>query len=44
MGQAKFYGANLLCELDAVNEYFIDEVAHKLYFRPPVPLAMWTEG
>lgn len=26
VGQAKFYGANLLCELDAPNEFFIDEV------------------
>jgi hypothetical protein len=33
-----------LCELDAVNEYYIDEAAHKLYFYPPVPLASWTEG
>jgi hypothetical protein len=36
--QAKFYGLNLLCELDAPGEYFIDQDEKKVYFIPPVPL------
>ena len=44
VGQAKFYAANLLSELDAPHEYWIDEAKHTLYFYPPVPLEQWTEG
>ena len=36
---ARFYGVNLLSELDAKGEYFIDEIARLLYFLPPAPLA-----
>eukprot|EP01043_Picozoa_sp_COSAG02_P016262 COSAG02_NODE_712_length_18122_cov_6.792321_5_plen_296_part_00 len=44
VGQAKYYGTNMLCELDAPNEWFIDEATDTLYFFPPVPLDQWTEG
>jgi hypothetical protein len=44
VGQSKFAGTNMLCELDAPSEYFIDEATHTLYFFPPVPLEQWTEG
>jgi hypothetical protein len=33
---ARFYGVNLLSELDAPSEYFIDEDKLLLYFMPPV--------
>ena len=36
--------ANLLCELDAPNEYYIDTKSQTLYFFPPVPLESWTKG
>ena len=32
---ARFYGVNILSELDEGSEYFIDEKAQKLYFMPP---------
>ena len=32
---ARFYGVNLLSELDVPGEYFIDEKALQLYFLPP---------
>jgi len=40
-GQSKFMGVNLLCELDAPNEYWVDEANGVLYFYPPVPLSSW---
>ena len=33
---ARFYGVNILSELDAPNEYFIDVVNSLLYWMPPV--------
>jgi hypothetical protein len=38
---ARFYGVNLLCELDAPGEYFINNANGTLYFYPPVPLDDW---
>lgn len=32
---ARVYATNLLCELDAPGEYYIDEQAGRLYFWPP---------
>ena len=37
--QARFYGANLLSELDSLGEYMI--VNETLFFYPPIPLAHW---
>jgi hypothetical protein len=34
-GQARWYGSNLLCELDAPGEYYLDRQAGRLYFWPP---------
>ena len=44
VGEAKFYGTNLLCELDAPNEFYIDQQTQTLYFFPPIPLSQWAEG
>jgi hypothetical protein len=41
---ARFMGINMLQELDAQNEFFIDSAAEKLYFYPPKPLALWAPG
>ena len=41
VGQAKFIGANLLCELDAPNEFYVDRTKGLLYFYPPIPLSAW---
>jgi hypothetical protein len=38
---ARFIGMNMLAELDAPNEVFIDARQEKLYFYPPTPLAQW---
>ena len=38
---ARFIGMNMLIELDAVHEFFIDAEQEKLYFYPPTPLAEW---
>ena len=38
---ARFYGVNLLCELDAPGEYYVNEDNGTLYFYPPSPLAAW---
>ena len=35
VGQAKFYGSNLLSELDQPGEWYIDRHSHTLYFMPP---------
>jgi len=35
---AKFYGVNILSELDAPGEYYIDRRAGKIYFYPPASL------
>jgi hypothetical protein len=37
--QSRFYGANLLSELDSPGEYMI--VNDTLYFYPPIPLEQW---
>ncbi len=34
-GRARWYGYNLLCELDNAGEYYIDRAAGRLYFWPP---------
>ena len=39
---ARFYGVNLLCELDQPGEYYINEANGTLYFYPPEPLATWA--
>eukprot|EP01052_Picozoa_sp_SAG31_P006616 SAG31_NODE_306_length_17979_cov_7.825447_3_plen_672_part_00 len=41
---ARFLGVNILQELDAEEEYFIDESALTLYFLPPKasPLSSWS--
>lgn len=33
--RARWYAANLLCELDAPGEYYLDRKAGRLYFWPP---------
>ena len=43
-GDAKFYGANLLSELDQPGEYYLDERRGTLYYYPPIPLSEWKEG
>lgn len=40
---ARFYGVNLLSELDAPGEYFLDRQARRLYFYPPLPLTEWGD-
>mmetsp|Transcript_45387 Transcript_45387/g.125125 ORF Transcript_45387/g.125125 Transcript_45387/m.125125 type:complete len:524 (-) Transcript_45387:1393-2964(-) len=35
---ARWMGVNLLCELDAPGEYYIDELTETLYLYPPTPL------
>ena len=42
-GQAKFMGVNLLSELDAPNEFWVDEARGVLYFYPPIPLLAWSK-
>ena len=44
---ARFYGVNLLCELDAPSEYYIDDEEGVLYFWPPEGTgspAQWEAG
>ena len=41
---ARFYGVNLLCELDVAGEYFINAANGTLYFYPPVPLEDWGDS
>jgi len=41
---ARFYGVNLLSELDAINEYHIDLAAGKLTFYPPAPYDTWKDS
>jgi hypothetical protein len=44
---ARFYGVNLLCELDSPKEYYIDDAAGLLYFYPPQgtpPPTQWPAG
>ena len=44
---ARFYGVNLLCELDTPSEYYIDDEEGALYFWPPEgsgPPAQWAAG
>eukprot|EP00928_Gymnodinium_smaydae_P074702 TRINITY_DN5772_c0_g2_i1.p1 TRINITY_DN5772_c0_g2~~TRINITY_DN5772_c0_g2_i1.p1 ORF type:complete len:483 (-),score=37.64 TRINITY_DN5772_c0_g2_i1:232-1680(-) len=41
---ARFYGVNLLCELDAPGEYYINKDNGTLYFMPPQPLEQWPAG
>jgi hypothetical protein len=33
--RARYYGFNLLCELDQPGEYYIDRVTRKIYWYPP---------
>lgn len=44
---ARFYGVNLLCELDSPSEYYIDDRTGLLYFYPPHgsgPPSQWAPG
>ena len=44
---ARFYGVNLLCELDAPGEFFIDDPTGTLYIIPPLgagPPLQWPAG
>ena len=44
---ARFYGVNLLCELDTQSEYYIDDRTGQLYFYPPEgsgPPSQWAPG
>lgn len=36
-GRARWYGYNLLSELDEPGEYYLDRTAGRLYFWPPTP-------
>ena len=38
---ARFYGVNLLCELDTAGEYYIDSTNGTLYFYPHDELQHW---
>ena len=38
---ARFIGMNMLSELDAPHEYYIDAGQQRLFFYPPTPLAQW---
>ena len=31
----RFYGMNLLCELDTIGEYYVDKESNTIYFYPP---------
>lgn len=35
----RFYAINLLCELDAPGEWYLDRESRRLYFYPPAPLS-----
>jgi len=41
---ARFYGVNLLREVDQINEYHIDLTTGKLTFYPPVPFNTWKDS
>lgn len=44
---ARFYGVNLLCELDAPSEFYIDDRTGRMYFYPPQgsgPASQWAPG
>lgn len=36
--RGRFYGENLLCELDTPGEYYVDALRGRLYFYPPAPV------
>lgn len=38
LDKARFMGVNILAELDAPNEYYIDKTNNILYFYPPTPI------
>ena len=40
---ARFYGVNLLCELDSAGEYYINRENGTLYFWPLTPLETWRD-
>eukprot|EP00930_Biecheleria_cincta_P044390 TRINITY_DN30509_c0_g1_i1.p1 TRINITY_DN30509_c0_g1~~TRINITY_DN30509_c0_g1_i1.p1 ORF type:complete len:646 (+),score=106.02 TRINITY_DN30509_c0_g1_i1:148-2085(+) len=41
---ARFYGVNLLCELDSPGEYYINQQNGTLYFYPPTAIEEWQES
>lgn len=41
---ARFFGLNLKSELDAQNEYYIENSTGTIFYYPSVPLAQWTEN
>lgn len=40
-GNARYIGINILSELDAPSEYYIDSVEQAVYYLPAVPLESW---
>ena len=41
---ARFFGLNLKSELDAPNEYYIENSTGLVYYMPALPLEQWTQN